>query len=148
TFEVGTGADYAPISVTVYSVAGSAATGQTLTASTTGSAHPNLSTSGFNLNRKANRYWTVTRAGTWTFAPYAGTFPFVDTALHPTADPAFFAVRTYNLTWPAPPGGSVPASHSTTGLGFTSFSDFAVGDTTDTTTTLTSMPNPSGVGEL
>jgi fibronectin-binding autotransporter adhesin len=59
TFEVGSGVDYAPMAVSFASVT----TAGSLTASTTGSAHPSLSTAGIDQIKNVNRSWTLTNSG-------------------------------------------------------------------------------------
>ena len=153
TYEVGTGASYTPISVTILTVGSSGTDGtKFLTGSSTASDHPSIGTSTLNSARDANRFWTLTKGGTWTFASYNATFTFINPGdLDAGTTPANFVVRKFNSpsTWTAPPGGSVAAASSTTGTGFTSFSDFAVGEPAGSvpTVSVTSSVNPSVFGQ-
>jgi len=123
TFEIGTGSNYTPVNLLFASVTG---TGD-LTATTVASDHPNLTTSGINFNRSANRYWTVTNAGV-SFTSYDIALNFVAGDLDPGANTAGFVVRKYNApNWTAPATGTRTAT-STQATGLTSFSDFAVGE--------------------
>ncbi len=129
TFEVGTGSDYTPINVTIYGVAGSGGTGQTLTGRSTSGEHPSISASGINSSKSVNRYWTLTRTGSWTFTSYDATFNFVTGDVDGGATAGNFVVRKYSSgAWSLPPSGVTAAANSTTGKAFKSFSDFAVGE--------------------
>ena len=151
TFEVGTGADYTPVDIALLTVAGSSTNGtQYLTASSTSGEHPSVSGSGLNSARDVNRYWTVTKTGTWTFGSYSGTFTFVPGDLDAGANTANFVVKKFNSpsTWTATTNGTRTAT-STQGTGITSFSDFAVGEPTGgvSGTVVTSSQNPSTFGQ-
>jgi hypothetical protein len=74
TFEIGTGGDYAPVTVLLASVTGAG----NLTATTTAGDHPNVGTSGLNTSKTVNRYWNVTNSGV-AFTTYSATLNFVAT---------------------------------------------------------------------
>ena len=123
TFEVGTGATYAPATVAFTSVSAAG----TLTATTVAGDHPNVATSGLNAPRTVNRYWTLTNGGV-TFTDYAITLNFAAGDVDAGANPNFFVVRKFNSpNWLATTTGTRTAT-STQATGVTSFSDFAVGE--------------------
>src|SRR6185369_12947600 len=125
TFEIGTGGDYAPVTVLFASVTG---TGN-LTATTTAGDHPSLGTSGLNTSKSVNRYWNVTNSGV-AFTTYSATLNFVAADIDPGSSTAAFAVRKLDSgVWSAPTVGTRTAT-STQATGMTSFSDFAVGENT------------------
>ena len=129
TFEVGTGGDYAPVTVLLASVTGAG----NLTATTTAGDHPNVGTSGLNTSKTVNRYWNVTNSGV-TFTTYSATLNFVATDIDAGANTANFSVRKYDSPlWSAPTVGTRTAT-STQATGMTSFSDFAVGENAGTHT--------------
>jgi hypothetical protein len=123
-FAVGSGVSYAPTTIAFanVSVAG------TVTVSSTGLEHASVATSDLNPNGDANRFWTATPGGGIVFTTYDATFNFVPSDLDIGSSPTTFVVRKFSSgTWTAPPGGSSATSTSTTGFGFTGFSDFVVG---------------------
>jgi len=129
TFEVGTGADFAPVTVLFASVTGAG----NLVATTASGDHPNLATSGLNSGRSVNRYWNVTNSGV-VFTNYSITLNFVAADIDAGASTASFAVRKYdNPVWSAPTVGTRTAT-STQATGLTGFSDFAVGENAATHT--------------
>jgi hypothetical protein len=46
-----------------------------------------------------NRYWTLTKGGTWTFTSYAPTFNFVATDVDPGANFNNFIVQRFSAGW-------------------------------------------------
>jgi hypothetical protein len=125
TFEVGTGASYTPVNITFNNVTGTVGT---LTVNSTSGDHASISTSGINASESVNRYWTITNSGV-TFTSYDAMFTFVAGDLDAGANTADFIVKKFNSpNWTWPPGGVTAGALSTTGKGFTSFSDFAVGE--------------------
>ncbi|QOI97403.1 MAG: hypothetical protein HRU69_07830 [Flammeovirgaceae bacterium] len=95
TFEVGTGTDYAPVSISfnTVSVAGN------FTVSSTADDHPDINGSNIEPNRSVNRYWTVTNNAT-TFVNLSAVFNFVASDLDGLADFSNFSVRRYDgINW-------------------------------------------------
>lgn len=123
TFEIGTGASYAPVDLRLYSVE----TPGYLAATTAAADHPEIGTSGLDAGHSANRYWTLTNGGI-TFASADATLHFVAEDLDPGSDPSLFLVGKYDAPdWTSPAVGT-RTSTSTQATGLTSFSDFAVGE--------------------
>src|SRR5207245_1837053 len=73
TFPIGSSVAYTPLALASLNVS----TGGNLTASTTSSEHPNISTSGIDSSKSVNRYWTLTDGGGIVASTYAGTFSFI-----------------------------------------------------------------------
>ncbi len=125
TFEIGDATRYAPVAIGF----GTVGNPGDLTASTTSGDHPDLANSGLAVNRSVNRYWTVTNSGI-SFDTYDATFTFAAGDIDPGADPTVFNVAKLDVpSWTLPSIGSRTAL-STTAVGMTSFSDFAVGEPT------------------
>ena len=136
TFPVGTGATFAPCSVTnlVLTSAG------TLTASTTNSEQPNIGSSTIDASKDANRYWTMTVGGGLALSTYNATCTFVSGDLDGGASSANFVMEKWNgSSWTRAASSSI-SGNTVTGNGFTSLSDFAVGEPAAVAT------NPAGVG--
>ena len=123
TFEVGGDSNYAPINVTFTGLSGDG----TLTGSTTDnlSAHPGYGSIGFTTDY-INRYWTLTPGGL-AFTSYDATFNFVAGDYVGSPTPGSMVVQKYNGSWSQAASNTATAT-SATGVGFTSFSDFAVGN--------------------
>ncbi|MCD6024373.1 MAG: transporter, partial [Fibrobacteria bacterium] len=127
TFEVGVASAYRPVTI---AFAGTTAGSGSLTASTTTSDHPDLATSDLGATRSVNAYWTVTNSGITGFTSYNATLNWVAGDLDGSASTPGFLVRKFNNpTWSSPPGASdQQTATSIRGTGFTTFSDFAVGN--------------------
>ncbi|MFI5054080.1 MAG: hypothetical protein ACHQDE_06935, partial [Acidimicrobiia bacterium] len=138
TFEIGTGTAFAPVDVQFNTVA----TAGYLQATTIGTDHPNLSTSGIDVAKSANRYWTLTNLGTG-FNTADVTLHFASGDLDAGADPGAFMVGKFDSpNWSSPATGlRTPTSTQATGV--TSFSDFAVGDPPSHTLIYAAGPNGS-----
>ena len=136
TFPVGTGATYAPCSVAslVLTAAG------TLTASTTNSEHANIATSTIDSTKSANRNWIMTAGGGLAVSTYNASCTFLAGDLDGGANSANFVMEKWNgSSWVRAASSSV-SGNTVTGNGFTSLSDFAVGEPAPVPT------NPAGVG--
>ncbi len=134
-FEVGDNTNYTPVNVALTSVS---CTGTcTVTASTTGTDHPQINASGIDSTASVNRYWTLVPAGTLTFTNATLTFTYIggvtvdndDTAIASTYIAQRYDVASTNWL-----GTNKTSSSSTsmvcygpTTFGTTSYSDFAVG---------------------
>ncbi len=100
TFEVGSGSNYTPA---VLGLAAGTGAG-TITASTTGTAHPTPTGSGFSVTNVLNRYWTMTNT---TATPAAGTtaaFNYINGTpvdINAGSDTAFVVKRFSAATWTA-----------------------------------------------
>jgi hypothetical protein len=138
-FEVGTGADYAPVEVQFASVDAAG----TLRATTAAGDHPNLATSDLDPNKTANRNWTLTSTGLG-FTTADATFHFVPGDVDAGADPLSFVPRKFDApNWSSPATGSVTAT-STQATGLTSFSSFAAGQVFAEGHTITATAGPGG----
>ncbi|NUM73980.1 T9SS type A sorting domain-containing protein [candidate division KSB1 bacterium] len=76
TFEVGTGADYAPVDITVANVFGAG----TLTLRSFAGDHPSIGSSNLNPAKSVNRRWSVSGAGL-SISTYSATLNFVSSDL-------------------------------------------------------------------
>ena len=125
TFEVGDSLVYTPVAVTFGNVTGQG----NLTASDTAAIHPSLATSGLDVTKKLNRYYTLTNSGT-TFNNCSVTFNFVASDVDAGANTSIFVVKKFDgATWTSPVTTS-PLATSIQATGITSFSDFAIGEAT------------------
>ena len=120
TFEVGTGATYAPMSLTFASVT----TAGNLVGTTIGGDHPSLGTSGFNPATSVNRYHRLTNSGI-VFTTATATFNWDPADVDPGSAPLTFAEgKLDGAVWTYPTiTGNTATSISISGL--TAFSDFA-----------------------
>ncbi|MFN0157174.1 MAG: T9SS type A sorting domain-containing protein [Bacteroidota bacterium] len=116
-------ANYAPVDLTAFNVT----TGGAVTATTASGDHPNLATSGIDPTKSANRYWTLTKDGTLAFTTYDAAFNFLAGDVDGIANPLNFHVEKYNGSWATTTTGTQTATN-TQATGVTSFSDFAVGE--------------------
>ncbi len=124
TYAIGTGSDYAPVSVAFASVTSAGY----LTAATAAGDHAQIAGSGLDSTRTANRTWTLTNSGTG-FTTCGVTLNFVPGDLDEGADPGRFEVRRYaSSAWTSPTTG-VRTGTSTEATELTGFGDFAVGQT-------------------
>ena len=132
SFEVGTGADYAPIDLHFDTVV---VEGYLETTTLSGD-HPELPTSTLDPERSVNRYWRIGNAGVG-FGVADATLHFVPEDLDGGADTIGFRVGKYDaLDWSLPTvGARTPTSIAATGL--TSFSEFAVAELLGFTITAT-----------
>lgn len=139
TFEVGTGANYAPVDVSFASVG----TAGNLLATTAAGDHPDLATSDLNPNKTANRNWTVTNSGVG-FTTADVTLNFVPADVDGGANPLNFVPRKFDTpNWSSPATGAVTAT-STQATGLTSFSSFAVGEVNANNHTITASAGAGG----
>lgn len=139
TFPVGTGTAYAPVDVTTPTLS----TGGTLTASTTGSEHPDITNSPIDPTKDANRYWTLS-GDTINASTYDITFNFVAGDADAAATATNFIIGEKSSgSWTQP--GSVTAStlatRSTTVPGPLTSADFSVGEMLFTCTVPAGMPS-------
>jgi hypothetical protein len=129
TFHIGTATAYTPATLDVDGTGGTAGT---IIASTTGSAHTDISNSGLDQTKDIERYWTLT-AGTANLG-VARTYKLKVDFLSGDvggANTNNFEIRRRDGTgtWSAPTGGSYARTGTSTQYSsFASFSAFAVGE--------------------
>ena len=127
TFEVGDASNYTPIDLTF----GGAATNGIgkITASSTAGDNPQIATSGINVNKSVNRFWTLTNNGV-TFGSYTGKFTFVAGDIDAGSNTAAFTVARYNgSAWFTTTNGARTAlTTQFIGGNSTTFGDFQVGE--------------------
>ena len=127
TFEVGDASSYTPIDLTF----GGAATNGIgkITASSTAGDNPQIATSGINVNKSVNRFWTLTNNGV-TFGSYTGKFTFVAGDIDAGSNTAAFTVARYNgSAWSTTTNGARTAlTTQFIGGNSTTFGDFQVGE--------------------
>jgi hypothetical protein len=122
-FAVGDATNYTPVIVDFQDVT----TSGTLTVNTTAGQHPNAATSGLNLAKCVNRYWTMANTGI-VFSTYDATFTFVAGDVPAGANPDNFIVMKWDpSTWSSTTTGTLTAT-TTKITGVTSFSDFIDGE--------------------
>ncbi len=127
TFEIGDATNYAPVT-TAFTGTISEATGSII-ATTTGSEHPQIASSGMYSNKTVNRFWTLTNDNAITgLTSYDPTFTFVSGDVDAAATTTNFVVRNYNSSaWNSPTTGT-KTTISTQATGLTAFGDFAIGE--------------------
>jgi hypothetical protein len=143
TFIIGDATNHTPVSIASLNVT----TPGTLTATTIASDHPDISNSGVIPSKSVNRYWTLSAGGGLAFTTYNATFTFVSADVDVGANPNNFIVRRFDGTSWSDVTIGAKTSTSTQVTGVTSFSDFAVGETSigvPLAFTLTSGNNQSG----
>ncbi len=141
TFRIGSSTGYAPVTLAV-----TAGSGGTLTASTTGNEHPQIASSEIDANKDANRYWTLGATGDTLAAnvsSYGPTLNFNSGDLDSSATAGSFGMAKYSGgTW-TNISSVTAASTSATASGISGpiviSTDFAVGEAAAT------CPVPSGL---
>ena len=130
TFEVGSGTNYTPVAM----VFASAPTGAgTVTASTTGTEHASIASSGINASKSVNRFWTLTNNSlTLAAAGYNATYTYINGSpvdYDAGSTVANFIVERWSgaLWFPTTPTGSCSTTVCTIS-GQTTFGDFAIGE--------------------
>lgn len=106
TFEVGTGADYTPLTVIFTSVT----TAGSLTASTTSGDHAAIVATGFNPTFTVNRFWTLTNTSI-LYNNYSVTATFVNGDKDPGYNTANSIIKVHNGTsWSTPTAGVITSN--------------------------------------
>lgn len=123
TFEIGSSAYYAPLTLQVASVVSA---GQ-VEASSTGSEHSEIDYSGIDDTKSVNRFWTITNLSA-VFTSYNLTFNWETADRDGAADPMLFRPGFYNgSVWTIFSANS-PGSNAVTANGLAVFGQFAVGE--------------------
>jgi hypothetical protein len=143
TFEIGSPATYAPVSVLFTNVTGAG----DLTAWLTPGDHPAITNSGIAATRSVNLYWTLTNHIA-AFGSYGATFNFEPTDIDPAANPTNFIVgKLDGGTWTLP-AVVARAATSIQATGMTNFSAFVVGEPPQATgPTITAQPQSQRVNQ-
>jgi len=143
-FPVGNASAYAPVSLDLKAgtLAGS------LTASTTGSLHPQIASTDFYTDERVKRYWSLVVASGLATVDYDATFTWVSTDEevdfdYTKANPAKYSAST----WTYPDAGTRTAT-SLQAVDLTSFSDFAVGNNEDPATKIRVETAANGTGSV
>ncbi len=123
-YEVGDSLKYAPVSIVFPNVT----TAGNITVQTITGDHPNLNISVFNGNKSVNRYWRITNGGA-AFNNYNATFNFATSDLDSFTNTALFTAGLYNGTSWYMPGTSVRNPNNTNKAAFSTFGDYAIGET-------------------
>lgn len=132
SFEVGTGADYAPLALVFDTVE----TAGYLAATTVSGDHPELSSSPLDSARSVNRYWSIQNSDV-AFGAAEVTLTFVPEDIDSGAVAEALWVGAYVAPdWSLPAIGARTAA-SITATGLTAFGDFAVAERPGFTITAT-----------
>ena len=134
TFEVGTAAGYAPVTLLFDTVSGAG----TVTVSSTTGDHPSIASSGLDPAHSVNRYWTITNGGV-AFTTYNPTFDFVAGDVDSGSNTANFLVRRFAASVWNPETTGTLTSTSSEATGVTGFGEFAIGETDTTPPTVVSI---------
>jgi len=124
-------------------------TAGTLAGNTSIGDHAAIGYSGINPGKSVNRTWTFTATG-MTFTNYDVTVNFVSGDVDAGANTGNFIIKKFNSpVWSSPSTNGTTNPLNTKAIGFTSFGDFQVGESTATlyqnfTATGTLTP-PSGI---
>jgi hypothetical protein len=144
TYHVGSATGYAPIALTMStpSVTG----GGTLTGSTTGAEHPQISGSGIDATKDVNRYWSLWASGdSISFTSYNATFSYVSGDKDGAANAANFVIGKYvEGSWSLPTpvtAGSSSTSVSGVTAPLTNTTDFVAGESSFTCATPSDLPS-------
>jgi autotransporter-associated beta strand protein len=122
TYEVGDATNYTPLSITFANVS----TAGNVTATVAAAAHPNFSSSTLNQTKYAQRYWTLTNAGT-AFDTYGATFTYASSDLQGGASGGSLNVGRYaSSAWTYPSFSN--SGSTTTATGLTAFGDFMLAE--------------------
>lgn len=137
-FEIGDSANYAPITLSFASVS----TSGNVTASTTGTDHPQPLAPGFTIDQtlSVNRYWTLTRGGSLEITTYGITFNYIGGSPIDNDDTSVvtdYIVQRYDTatgSWSNTLLSSTPTATQASISGVSSFgtasSEFAIGAST------------------
>jgi hypothetical protein len=122
-FEIGDATSYTPVSISLTGVT----LAGTLTGHTVAGDHPAIATSGINLNKSVNRYWSFTASDISGYT-YDATLNFLSSDVDPGANTSAFIIKKHDgSAWSSTTTGILtPTSSQATGM--TSFSDFQIGE--------------------
>ena len=130
-FLVGDATNYIPVSVafTTVSVAG------TLSAKSTGSAHPQIATSNFDAAKNVTRYWTFATGGSLAFAKARATLGWVAGDVIGGASYSKFTIGKYSASTWSYPGFNNRAATTIDAMNLTALNgDYITGEVPDPTT--------------
>ena len=90
-FEIGSGASYAPVAVTISTVTAAGS----MTATTATPDHPQIATASINSAMSVNRYWTLSQDANLAFDSFSAVFNFVSGDVDDGSNTANFIVQRY-----------------------------------------------------
>lgn len=142
TYHIGTASAYTPL---IIDVNGSAGTAGGLKATTVGSSHGNIGTSGLDTSKDIERYWTLTPNGAvLSGRTYDLTLTFLSGDVPGGANTSNFVIRRFSSsTWNTTTNGTRTGT-TTQATGITSFSDFAIGEVAPGHIIVDKVTDPSG----
>lgn len=138
TFEIGDGTNYTPVDIAF----GNVTSANDLTMTTASGDCSTIGSSIIDPSKTANRCWTATDAGI-AFNNYNAVFHFINPGdLDGGANTANFIVGKYSGSWSYPTIG-IKNSADTQATGLTSFSDFQLGEASNTAPNVPTLVSPS-----
>jgi len=125
-YTIGDTNNYTPLTLTftgVTSVAGG------LSARINTTDHPQIATSGLDITKSVNKYWTLTNDALTGFGTYSAVFNYSSADIDSGAVAANFNIRLYDgTTWSVCNLSGTPSDSAATANGLSNFGDFAIAE--------------------
>ena len=137
TFEIGDYSNYTPVAIEFDNVTAQGS----LTASTIGTEHPNISSSNINASKSLNRYWILSNSGI-AFTTFAATFNYLSADVDAGAVPTSFDLESNNGSSWITPVTTLRNATNIKATGLTAFGDYAAGDICNKGTTISYFGTP------